>query len=132
MAPFRGQTDATAGIETTLFDPPGGNVSHAPIDPLIYPGSRTKVFVTMEMGLCTKADSTSSPSVPRCNDNFMPEYTSDSTATVDAQLHDIASRGINGIVMDWYGAGSPVNDTTLKFESQIHRLGYCQRHGGAA
>jgi hypothetical protein len=112
-------------VETPLFDPSGGNVSNEDIHQLIYPRSRTKVFVNMLLGYCTPPDGSSSPTVPRCNDNVMTNYTSDNTATVDAELRDMVRRGIDGMVMDWYGGGSPVNDTTLKFQSEIEHLGLC-------
>ena len=124
---FGGQTDTvTPNVETPLFDPPGGNVSSQDVRRLIYPGSRTKVFVNMLLGYCTPADGSSSPTVPRCNANVLTNYTADSVATADAELRDMARRGIDGMTMDWYGGGSPVNDTTLKFQSEIRNLGYCR------
>jgi hypothetical protein len=37
----------------------------------------------------------------------------------------MARRGIDDAVMDWYGPGTSLNDTTLLFQAQIHNLGYC-------
>ena len=124
-AAFAGQTDTRTGIETPLFDPPGGNVSAENVRDLLYPGSATKVFVNMMLGFCTPADGTSSPGIPRCNSNVLTQYTSDNTATVDAHLADFVRRGIDGAVMDWYGPGGRVNDATLKYQAEIRDRGYC-------
>ncbi len=124
-AGFAGQTDTRAGISTPLFDPPGGNVSGDDVRDLLYPGSSTKVFALMMLGFCTQPDGTSSPGVPRCNNNVIPQYTSDSTATVDAHLSDFVRRNIDGAVMDWYGPGTSIDDATLKYQAEIRNRGYC-------
>lgn len=125
VATFAGQTDTRSGIETPLFDQPGGNVSADDARGLLYPGATTKVFVNLMLGFCTPADSTSSSTVPRCNSNVLTQYTSDDTYTVDKHLRDFARRGINGAVMTWYGPGSNVNDATLKYQQEIKSQGYC-------
>ena len=53
-AAFAGQTDTRTGIETPLFDPPGGNVSAENVRDLLYPGSATKVFVNMMLGIIAR------------------------------------------------------------------------------
>lgn len=125
VANFTGQTDTRTGIETPLFDPPGGNVSPNSAKYVLYSGNTTKIFVNMMLGFCTPADGTSSGGVSRCNSNVLTQYTSNDTATVDAQLADMARRDIDGMVMTWYGNGSGSNAATLKFQSEIKNKGYC-------
>lgn len=123
VATFAGQTDTvTPNVETSLFDPPGGNVSTSDVHGLLYSGNTTKVFVNLMLGFCTKSDG---GTPPRCSNNVITQYTSNDTATVDAQLRDIHQRGFNGMVMSWYGPGSGPNAATLKFQSEIKNQGYC-------
>jgi hypothetical protein len=125
VATFAGQTDNRSGIKTPQFDPPGANVSADNVRDLLYGGSTTKVFVNMMLGFCTPADSSSSPTVPRCNSNVLTQYTANDTLTVDKHLRDLNRRGIDGMVMTWYGPGSRINDATLKYQSEIGSLGLC-------
>ena len=127
---FPGQIDTvTPDVETPLFDTPGGNVSTEDIHRLLYPGSTTKVFAHMMLGFCTPADGSSSPTVPRCNSNVLTNYTSNNDATAEAQIADVARRGIDGVVLDWYAGGSPVDQAALKVQAAISRLGYCAGPG---
>jgi len=124
---FAGQRDTASGIETPLFDGPGGNVSTVNIHSLLTTGN-TKVYVNVMPGFCPTPDSSGTASVPRCNNNVIPEYTENNTATVDAQLRDMAQRGIDGASIDWYGPSSgPFNpdSVSLKFQSEIQNLGMC-------
>lgn len=130
---FTGQTDTvTPGVETPLFDAPAGNVSTQDVHRLLYPGSTTKVFATMMLGFCTQPDGSSSPTVPRCNSNVLTNYSSNDASTARAQVADIARRGYNGGVLDWYGGGSPVDQAALDFQSAIHDLGYCAAPRGCS
>ena len=124
---FAGQRDTAAGIETPLFDGPGGNVSTVNIHSLLTTGS-TKVYANVMPGFCPTPDASGTASVPRCNSNVIPEYTENNVATVDAQLRDMAQRGIDGASIDWYGPSngpySP-DSVALKFQSEIQNQGYC-------
>ena len=131
VAAFAGQRDTATGIETPLFDGPGGNVSTVNIHSLLTTGA-TKVYANVMPGFCPTPDSSSTASVPRCNSNVIPEYTENNVATVDAQLRDMAQRGIDGASIDWYGPSSgPFNPdaVSLKFQSEIQNQGLCA--GGA-
>ncbi|WP_020579732.1 hypothetical protein [Actinopolymorpha alba] len=125
---YPGQVDTvTPDVETPMFNAPGGNVSHESTRRLLYPGSTTKIFVHVMLGFCTPADGSSSPTVPRCNSNVLTNYSSNDITTARAQLHDIARRGLDGVVMDWYAGGSPVDQASLKVQTAIHELGYCAK-----
>ncbi|HET9741367.1 MAG TPA: Ig-like domain-containing protein [Terriglobales bacterium] len=77
-----------------------GNVSKVPVSSLLYSGSTTKIYA-----------------------HFMPwfgvsyhmnvGYDSADPAQVNKQVTDMISRGIGGVVIDWYGPGNHENDTTL-------------------
>lgn len=124
---FPGQRDTAPGIETPLFDGPGGNVSTVNVHSLLTTGN-TKVYVNVMPGFCPTPDSSSTASAPRCNSNVIPEYTENNAATVAAQLRDMTQRGIDGASIDWYGPSSGPYDpdsVSLKFQSQIQNLGLC-------
>lgn len=86
-----------------------GNVSKLPIRTLLYPGATAKIYA-----------------------HFMPwfgfsnhmnvGYTSDDALQVQKQVNDMVSRGLDGVIVDWYGAGNSTQhrayDQTTQFIMQ--------------
>ena len=80
--------------------PAGANVSKVPLSTLLYLGATTRVYA-----------------------HFMPwfgfgshydiGYHSDDAVQVKAQVSDMLSRGITGMIIDWYGPGSNEDKTSL-------------------
>lgn len=78
----------------------GVNVSKVPLSTLLYPGATTRIYA-----------------------HFMPwfgfgyhydiGYRSDDPAQVKAQVTDMLSRGIAGMIIDWYGQGTNEDNTSL-------------------
>jgi PKD repeat protein len=93
---------------TTLSNgaPAPGNVSKLAISKLLYPGAKTAIYA-----------------------HFMPwfgqsshinvGYISDDATQVHKQVVDMISRGMGGVIVDWYGPDSPVeNGTTLLMKTE--------------
>lgn len=78
----------------------GANVSKLPIRSLLYPGSTTKIFGHVEPWWGSGS-------------HVSIGYSSQDAAQVHRQVQDMVSRGIDGVVIDWYGPGS-YEDTGVK------------------
>ena len=76
------------------------NVSKADMHTLLYPGSNTEIYAELQ---------------PWFGDKRHMEigYTSWDPIQVEKQLADMQSRGVTGVVIDWYGPADPTEPTTL-------------------
>lgn len=88
---FTTQTDGNLGA---------GNISKLPIRTLLYPGATTKIFAHVEPWWGSGS-------------HINIGYSSQDPAQVHRQVQDMVSRGIDGLVVDWYGPGS-YEDTGVK------------------
>jgi PKD repeat protein len=68
------------------------NISKVPIRSLLYPGSTAKIYAHL---------------VPwfGFGDHMSVGYVSSDTLQVQKQVNDMASRGLDGAIIDWYGRG---------------------------
>jgi PKD repeat protein len=69
-----------------------GNVSKVPLQTLLYPGSAAKIYAHL---------------VPwfGFGDHVEVGYTSSDVQQIQKQVADMISRGIDGVIIDWYGRG---------------------------
>jgi hypothetical protein len=69
-----------------------GNVSKVPLQTLLYPGSTAKIYAHL---------------VPwfGFGDHVEVGYTSSDVLQIQKQVTDMISRGIDGVIIDWYGRG---------------------------
>jgi hypothetical protein len=69
-----------------------GNVSKVPLQTLLYPGSTAKIYAHL---------------VPwfGFGDHVDVGYTSSDVLQIQKQVTDMISRGIDGVIIDWYGRG---------------------------
>ena len=81
---FTAQANGNAGA---------GNVSKAPLRNLLYPGSTAKIYVHFMPWFGG-------------TDHMNVGYISDDVAQVQKQVNDMASRGVDGAIVDWYGRGT--------------------------
>ena len=100
---FTRQTNGNAG---------SGNVSKLPLRSLLPAGSNTKMYVTW-LGWFGRQD------------HMGVGYNSDDAGQVHLQVEDMISRGVDGAIAAWYGAGSPntsIDNATqlLKKEAEAH------------
>jgi hypothetical protein len=87
-----------------------GNVSKLPLRSLLYGGSNTKIYVTW-LGWFGRQD------------HMSVGYNSEDPAEVHNQVQDMISRGVDGAIAAWYGAGYTSIDTAtqlLKKEAESH------------
>ena len=77
-----------------------GNVSKADLHSLLYAGSTTEIYAEIQPWFGDKR-------------HMQVGYTSWDPAQVDKQLNDMLSRGITGVVIDWYGPADRTEPTTL-------------------
>src|SRR5579863_2173148 len=86
-----------------------GNVSKVDVHTLLYSGATTKVYAHMMLWF----GGTNHMSVG---------YNSNSAAQVHSQITDMISRGINGVIIDWYGPNNAIDQATrlVMAEAETH------------
>lgn len=99
-AGFAGMNDAASG----MYNAPPGNVSNVDVHELFYPGNSTLIAAHLQGWFCMGGVSlvTGNKST-LCDSHIQVGYTSYDSRTVDGQINDIGRRGIDAIVLDWYG-----------------------------
>ncbi|HEY0510413.1 MAG TPA: Ig-like domain-containing protein [Thermoanaerobaculia bacterium] len=101
-----------------------GNVSKLDTRTLLYPGATTKIYAHVQTWFCMPG-STGADGIVRCNGHITTGYNSNDAAQVKKQVDDMVSRGIQGMVIDWYGQGSVDDSTTLKIKAEAEsRTGF--------
>src|SRR5215472_14588986 len=97
---FTGQSDGNLGAN---------NVSKLNIHSLLYPGSTTKVLAQMLLWFGQ-------------SDHMNVGYTSNDASQVERQITDMASRGIDGVIVDWYGPNNAIDQATqlVMHEAEKH------------
>ncbi len=93
---FTTQTNGNAGA---------GNVSKVPIRTLLYAGSTTKVYAHWMPWFGTTS-------------HMNVGYSSTDPSQVAKQVADMASRGIDGAIVDWYGPNNTHNNTATIYLMQ--------------
>ena len=86
------------------------NVSKVPISSLLYSGANTKVYAHYMAWFGNSG-------------HMNVGYRSDDPVQVHKQVEDMISRGIQGAIVDWYGAAAALEDTSTKLlmkEAEAH------------
>lgn len=85
------------------------NVSKQDIHSLLYPGARTKIYAHMMMWF-------------GASNHMNVGYSSIDAKQIKRQVNDMISRGIDGVIVDWYGPGSSSDQATqlLMLEAEKH------------
>ncbi len=85
------------------------NVSKLDVHSLLYPGANTKVLAHIMLWFGGA-------------NHMNVGYNSADPAQVKKQIQDMIDRGIDGVIIDWYGPGSPVDQATRAFmaEAETH------------
>lgn len=102
-----------------------GNVSKLDIHSLLYPGATTKIYAHFQAWFCT-AGQTDSDGIVRCPPgHILTGYNSNDATEVKKQVDDMMSRGIQGMIIDWYGQGSRDDSTTQLVKTEAEsRTGF--------
>ncbi len=98
---------SAANTFTTLSngDLGAGNVSKADIHNLLYPGATTKVYAHMVLWFGEP-------------NHMNIGYNSTDPTQVANQINDMVSRGIDGVILDWYGPGNFMDQAALQIMAQ--------------
>lgn len=98
---FRGMQNGNA---------PASHVSKLPLRNLLYAGAATKIYARVV------------PFFLSSQKHVDVGYRSDDTAQAQRQVEDMASRGIDGAIVDWYGTeNADLGRTALAFSEQAER-----------
>lgn len=97
---FVNQTNGNAGA---------GNISKMDIHSLLYPGANTKIYAHLMLWFGDAS-------------HMNVGYSSTNAAQVKQQINDMVSRGIDGVIIDWYGPGSVEDQATqlVMAEAESH------------
>jgi len=103
-------TSAANGFPTQSNGNAGAsNVSKVDVHSLLYPGERTKVYAHLELWFGR-------------GDHMNVGYSSTDPGQVKRQITDMISRGIDGIVMVWYGPNNTIDRAArlVMNEAELH------------
>jgi len=97
---FSGQSNGNAGA---------GNVSKVDIHTLLYPGSTTKVYAHLMLWFGG-------------SNHMNVGYSSTDSKQIQHQITDMMSRGIDGVIVDWYGPNNNIDQATklVMAEAEAH------------
>src|SRR6202046_4803593 len=87
---FASQSNGNAGA---------GNISKVDIHSLLYPGATTKVYAHLMLWFGG-------------SNHMNVGYSSADAAQVQSQIDDMVSRGIDGVIIDWYGPNNSIDQAT--------------------
>jgi hypothetical protein len=76
-----------------------GNISKVDVHTLLYSGATTKVYVHMVLWFGQ-------------SNHMNIGYSETNPAEVQSQIDDMVSRGIDGVIIDWYGSGNSIDQAT--------------------
>ena len=84
-----------------------GNVSKLDTRSLLYPGATTRIYAHVMPWFCTPGSANCNCSttngLTRCNSHILTGYNSNDAVQVKRQVDDMISRGIQGVIIPWYG-----------------------------
>jgi hypothetical protein len=98
---------SAANSFTTLSngDLGAGNVSKVDVHTLLYPGATTRIYAHMVLWFGQ-------------SNHMNIGYNSTDPTEVASQINDMISRGIDGVILDWYGPGNPLDQAALQIMAQ--------------
>jgi hypothetical protein len=85
-----------------------GNISKVDVHSLLYPGATTKVYAHLMLWFGG-------------SNHMNVGYSSADPAQVHRQISDMISRGIDGIIVDWYGPNNNVDEATKLVMNEAER-----------
>jgi hypothetical protein len=86
-----------------------GNVSKVDVHSLLYPGANTKVYAHLLLWFGG-------------SNHMNVGYSSTDPAQIHRQITDMISRGIDGVIIDWYGPNNSIDQATqlVMAEAEAH------------
>jgi hypothetical protein len=85
------------------------NISKVNIHSLLYPGASTKIYAHLMLWFGGA-------------NHMNVGYSSTDPGQIKRQVRDMISRGINGVIIDWYGPGNSIDQATqlVRAEAEAH------------
>jgi len=87
------------------------NVSKVDVHSLLYPGTRTKVYAQLLVWFGQ-------------SDHIDVGYNSADPDQVHRQITDMISRGIDGVIVDWYGPNNSIDNATQLVMLEAEKPGF--------
>ena len=85
-----------------------GNISKVDIHNLLYPGATTKVYAHLMVWFGG-------------SNHMNVGYSSTDTTQIKNQIDDMISRGIDGVIIDWYGPNNSIDQATLSIMAEAEK-----------
>jgi hypothetical protein len=100
---------ATSFVKQTNGNAGAGNVSKVDVHSLLYPGSTSKIYAHLMVWFGG-------------SNHMSVGYNSADAGQVHKQITDMISRGIDGVIIDWYGPNNSKDDATklVMAEAETH------------
>ncbi|MGB9364366.1 MAG: endo-1,3-alpha-glucanase family glycosylhydrolase, partial [Candidatus Sulfotelmatobacter sp.] len=93
-------TSAANGFTTQSNNNRGaGNISKVDVHTLLYPGTTTKIYAHMVLWFGQSS-------------HMNIGYSETNPVQVQSQIDDMVSRGIDGVIIDWYGPNNSIDEAT--------------------
>src|SRR5229473_1130207 len=96
---FKNQTNGNRGA---------GNISKVDVHNLLYPGATTKIYAHMMVWFGQ-------------SNHMSVGYSSTDTTQIKNQINDMISRGIDGVIIDWYGPNNSEDQATLSIMAEAEK-----------
>src|SRR5258708_2120691 len=96
---FRSQTNGNRGA---------GNISKVDVHNLLYPGATSKIYAHMMVWFGQ-------------SNHMSVGYSSTDTTQIKNQINDMISRGIDGVIIDWYGPNNSEDQATLSIMAEAEK-----------
>ena len=93
---FKSQTNGNRGA---------GNISRVDVHNMLYPGATTKIYAHMMVWFGQ-------------SNHMNVGYSSTDTTQIKNQINDMISRGIDGVIIDWYGPNNSKDQATLSIMAE--------------
>ena len=101
----RNTSAASSFVNSSNGNLGAANVSNVPLSSLLYPGSTTKIYAHFMAWF-------------GADGHVDIGYNSSDPAAVKSQVNNMLSRGISGMIVDWYGPDSHENPPALAVKAE--------------
>jgi hypothetical protein len=102
QAGWAGMSDAASGI----YDPVPGNVSSVNAHGGFPGGKSSRIMAQFQPWFCMNPGSTQTGAGTLCGNHIQVGYNSNDSSTINGQMEDMLRRGLDGVIVDWYGSTS--------------------------
>ncbi len=102
-------TSAASNFKNQTNDNRGaGNISRVDVHNMLYPGATTKIYAHMMVWFGQ-------------SNHMNVGYSSTDTTQIRNQINDMISRGIDGVIIDWYGPNNSEDQASLSIMAEAEK-----------